>query len=140
MRTLPLAALLAAALAAVPGRSAAPPPRPARPDTIDLVLLHPARPLLVRLHLQVAGRPYQHGWNRTVHELFRFLDHDGNGLLDEKEVRQAPSRTQWQQMLDGGPVEPDAPPSLADLAGGEKLPVTLESFRRYYRDSGAGPL
>src|SRR5262245_46329488 len=104
MRPLPLSVLLLVLLPA-PGQAAAP-PRAAQRDTVDLVLMHPARPLLVRLHLRVAGRSYQQGWNTTVHELFRFLDHNGDGRLDAGEVRQAPSRAQWQQLLDGGLVDP----------------------------------
>jgi Ca2+-binding EF-hand superfamily protein len=93
----------------------------------------------VRLHLQVGGQPFPTSWNSTVEHLFRFLDADGNGVLSKLEASHAPSATQWQQMLQGLEIDPDAAPSFEALGGGPRG-VTLESFRAFYRQSPAGAL
>jgi Ca2+-binding EF-hand superfamily protein len=117
-------------------------PRPVAGDAEDLVILHPARPWRLRLHLQVQGRSFRGGWDEAAGRLFHYLDSDGDGLLSAEEVARAPSITQWQQMLQGvAALEPDAAPDLAELrdqiGGG---PVTPAAFTAFYRRSTAGPL
>ncbi|HTM53756.1 MAG TPA: hypothetical protein VL175_06980 [Pirellulales bacterium] len=56
-------------------------PRGAPADAQDLIVLGPLRPLLVRLHVTVDGRPFREEWDRRFDELFAELDHDGDGRL-----------------------------------------------------------
>ena len=51
----------------------------------DFVLLTDARPLLVRLHVRLDGKPYQPLWDDFVKHLFRSLDKDGDGGLNREE-------------------------------------------------------
>src|SRR4051794_38366064 len=56
-------------------------PRAATSEAQDLVVLGPLRPLLLRLHVTVDGRPFREEWERRLSELFAELDHDGRGRL-----------------------------------------------------------
>ncbi|HMF15134.1 MAG TPA: EF-hand domain-containing protein, partial [Gemmataceae bacterium] len=110
-------------------------------DVQDLVFLHDARPYLLRIHLQSNGRPAQAEWNAYVDALFAFLDHDGDGVLSPRELAQAPSSAQFDQLLQGGKIDPAPAPDFADVdvqpADGK---VTREELRLYYRKHGAGPI
>ncbi len=130
----------AAALLAVP--AAEPEPKPLPGDEQDLVFLHDARPYLLRLHVEVDGRPLPERWDRYLAELFRFLDRDGDGSLDARELELAPSLTQLQQQVAGvATVEPSAAPDFAELdvapRDGKVSPAELAA---YYRRSAVGPL
>ncbi len=115
--------------------------RPVSGDVQDLVLLLDTRPFLIRLHVQINGRSFRGNWDESIAHLFRYLDLDGDGVLNPKEAALAPSKTQWVHLMNGTVVEPDAAPEFADLAGGAKAAkVTLPHFSLYYRNSGAGAL
>jgi len=122
--------------------TAAPEPLRAVPgDVQDLVLLLDTHPYLIRLHLQVKGRSFQTSWDETASHLFRYLDVDGDGVLNKQEATLAPSIAQWVQLMGGTPVEPDAAPDFAALSGSPReTKVTKDHFLRYYRSSGAGAL
>jgi Ca2+-binding EF-hand superfamily protein len=117
-------------------------PTPLPGDEEDLVILHPARPWRLRLHLQVEGRAFRKGWDNAERHLFKFLDVNGDGVLSPEEAARAPSTAQWQQLLQGvAAVDPDAAPDLSELrgnAGGG--PIRHEPFAAFYRRSAAGPL
>jgi Ca2+-binding EF-hand superfamily protein len=125
-------------LAGVP--AAAAPPRLLPGDAQDLLLLQESRPTLIRLHLQIKGRSFQADWNDLIEHLFRFLDVDGDGVLNKKEAALAPSAAQWLQLMNGGTgLEPDAAPDFASLAGDPAATgVTRERFRSYYRVTSGG--
>jgi Ca2+-binding EF-hand superfamily protein len=111
-------------------------------DDQDLVYFHPQRPLLLRFHVQVNHQPFQTQWVGAVRELFRYLDTNGDGVLDRQEVAHAPSPRQFQQQLAGSPgLEPEPAPEFGDL---DRAPadgrVTLDELLAYYRRHGIGPL
>jgi Ca2+-binding EF-hand superfamily protein len=145
MRTVYLVVLVLAAAAGLSlsaENPAAPPPLRAVPgDVQDLVLFADMRPYLIRLHVQVNGRSFRGNWEETIAHLFRYLDADGDGVLSKTEAALAPSKTQWLQLMTTKPVEPDAAPEFAELAGGAAATkITRANFSLYYRNSGAGAL
>src|SRR5262249_51061959 len=136
--------LLPALLVTVTFLGAAPEPSPSqrpRRSWQDLVLFSESRPYLIRLHLHVDGRPFQTGWEESVEALFRFLDADGDGALNAKELGHAPSPEQFLQLRQGSSeVEPDAAPRKTEMAGAAGGKVTLPQFKAFYRKGQAAPL
>jgi hypothetical protein len=58
----------------------------APPDVLDLLILRPtAAPLRLRLHVNVEELPFRHHWKNGVMELFRKVDRDGDGKLNDSE-------------------------------------------------------
>ena len=78
---------------------------PAEPsDVQDLVFLGGSRPIRIRLHLRIDGRPYRAAWAAYLDQLFDYLDQDGDGVLDEVETERAPKPQFLQQQLRGEPA------------------------------------
>ena len=65
--------------------AASPTASPAAADVQELVLLAPASPIVVRLHIQLQGQPYQSTWGDYLWERFSDLDTNGDGSLDNDE-------------------------------------------------------
>src|SRR2546429_2237665 len=73
----------------------------AAPDVQDVVFYGKTRPVLIRLHILVDGKPYSQAWDNYIKARFDYADRDGNGSLDRDEVRMIPSAQVFQQMLQG---------------------------------------
>ncbi len=132
-RMLPIAIVL------LTGTALADEPKPLPRDEQDLVFFQARRPLRIRLHLQVDGKPFPAHWDEIMAHLFRFLDADGDGRLSAKEVEHAPSEMQLRQMIQGNPdLEADEPPKFADLTD-DPRGVTLEQLKGYYHRVGVAP-
>jgi Ca2+-binding EF-hand superfamily protein len=113
-------------------------------DTQDIVFFSEMRPVLIRLHVRVDGKPYGAAWEAYVHELFTYLDRNGDGVLSKEEAARAPSGQQFQQMRQfgytygiGGAA---TYATFGELDADEDEEVTYEEFRAYYRRTGAGGL
>lgn len=78
--------MLGALVLALPGLAAEP-----APPGQDLVLFTPDRPLLLRARVLVDGRPIEAACARFLDRVFRYLDTDGDGILDRKEIAQMPA-------------------------------------------------
>jgi Ca2+-binding EF-hand superfamily protein len=135
-----LAAALAFSYSSVSGGIPPAPPASAR-DVQDVVFLSDARPILLRLHIYVDGRPFRDVWEDYIRLLFDYLDRDGNGILTKSEAEHAPGASQLLQIM-RGEILPDPTKAVTfgeldvDLHGF----VTFQEFAGYYRRSGAGPL
>src|SRR5262249_34696995 len=68
-------------------------------DAQDFVFLAEARPVLVRLHVRVDGKPLRATWDEFMKYLFNYLDTNRDGVLSKEEAERAPSP---QQILTGG--------------------------------------
>ena len=87
-----------------------------RAEAQDLFFFDDTRPIFIRLHIRIAGRPFQTSWNSYLDKLFDFLDANGDGVLAKNELAHAPSPQQFLQQLQGiAAVEPDAAPPFREL-------------------------
>jgi hypothetical protein len=107
--------LLGLLVAAPAAARAADPPLPA--DVQDFLFLAPDRPLLLRLHLLVEGKPAAERWTAYVDRLFAFFDRDGDGYLDKEEAGRIFTPAQMQQLFaeSFAFVQGQAPPPLSRL-------------------------
>ena len=139
---LPLAALLVPAFALL--LSAGQPPPPPPPDVHDFVFLTEARPVLVRVHLRVDGRPARALWDEFMTSLFRELDTNNDGFLSKEEAVRVPSA---DQILNGGlgigaiagGVGTSALPTLEELDADKDGKVSRVELATYYEKQGFVP-
>jgi Ca2+-binding EF-hand superfamily protein len=135
---------LAAALAVLPAPAADPALTVDDDDVQDAVFFSDTRPVLIRLHVRVDGKPYHAAWEAYVHELFNYLDRNGDGVLSRSEAGRAPSGTQFQRMREFGytyGIGGSATyATFSELDADEDEEVSYEEFRAYYRRTGAGGL
>jgi Ca2+-binding EF-hand superfamily protein len=141
----------AVALALLPWAAAADDPPPATPqsaggaDFQDVVFLRGPRPVLLRLHLRIDGKPFQAVWDDYLDTLFDFLDRDNDGVLNFEEAGRAPRAQALAQQVQGRGFNPFGQPMAAltpaelgvDPEAGE---VTREDLAAYYRKAGFRPL
>jgi Ca2+-binding EF-hand superfamily protein len=112
-------------------------------DVQDVVFLGDARPVLMRLHLQVNGKPYLSLGDEYLGSLFDFLDRDGNGRLNKEEAERAPRAEQVVQRAQTAGIaigRPYQTVRMEELDANKDGTVTFEEFARYYRSQGVGGL
>ena len=140
-RTIP--GVLLALLLAVPAPAAdRTKPRPL--DVQDLVFLADGRPVLVRMHVTIDGKPYGQAWQNFFLDLFRELDKNNDGVLDKAEAARVP----LPQSIFGS-SGPFLTPVPVGFGGGGGMPagldangdgkVTREELTAYYVRNGAAP-
>jgi Ca2+-binding EF-hand superfamily protein len=137
-----------------PSRPAAPPkpaaptggpvvPAPDSPDAQDLVFFSETRPLLVRLHIQVNGKPFPAAWDDFINKLFAYHDVDGDGVLTKKETERLLRGPSMVQLFGGQTQLFNFQPSFArpeELDTNKDGKITREEFVAYYRKAGGGAL
>lgn len=134
--------LLAAVLALLPLAGLARAQTPS--DSVDAVFLGDVKPVLFRFHVTVNGQPYRQAWNDFVYDLFRFLDRDGDLVLNKAEAGLAPSPNQLYQFRLGAVfnqqiVNNAAGVKAIDANGDGK--VTLDELAAYYeRETISNPV
>ncbi len=154
MRRFPLvvacaAVLLLAVVIAVPAQKIAPPAAAAQPpaqqgttdDTQTLVYLGETRPILLRMHVLIDGKPYSVAWEGFMKKLFDYLDVNADGSLNREEAGRVPSvqllRNHYVGIIGifegGGNV-----PSFNELDTNKDGKITPDELRAYYRKSGLG--
>jgi Ca2+-binding EF-hand superfamily protein len=117
------------------------PSQAAAADVQDVVFLGEDRPVFIRLHIQRDGQSFQAAWEAYIQELFKFLDRDGDGVLNKEEAARVPSAPQLLQQFRGYYFFPQgAPVRFQDLDADQDGKVTRAELAAYYRRSGAGPL
>ena len=109
----------------------------------DFLFLAEARPILVRMHVRVDGKPLQATWDNFMKTVFDYLDVDGDGVLSAEEATRVPH---MNRILSGGTSQ-DGPkigkiasgPTLAELDSDKDGKVTLAELSAYYRSRGFAP-
>ena len=71
---------------------------PPSADVQELVMLAPGQPLVVRLHIQLDGQPYQSTWGDYLWERFSQADTNADGVLDNDEFQPG----DWQALVGQG--------------------------------------
>jgi Ca2+-binding EF-hand superfamily protein len=97
--------------------------------------------VVIRLRIEVDGKPFMDRWETFVGRLFQHLDRDGDGALSETEAGRAPGPRQMQMMLRGafaGQGADYAP--FAELDRNNDQQVTPEELANFYRRTGSGPV
>jgi Ca2+-binding EF-hand superfamily protein len=138
-----LLGLLAACGVALGALGDNPPARPASAtpqaagDVQDFIFLAEGRPLLIRAHVTVDGKPYKAIWDEYVNRVMRFLDTDGDGVLSKKEIeRMPPIQFLIGNALFGGPVNAKAGVEITPNKDGT---VTRDELAAWLRKNGAAP-
>jgi Ca2+-binding EF-hand superfamily protein len=107
-------------------------------DAQDFVLLAEGRPLFIRAHVRVDGKPFRAAWDNYVDRVFKFLDLNGDGVLDKNEIDRMPPT----QLLIGGSGNGYAnvgPPGASPYrpAANADGNVTREAFAAFLRRVGS---
>jgi Ca2+-binding EF-hand superfamily protein len=109
-------------------------------DVQDILFLADSRPVLIRLHLRLDGKPYLAAWNAFMDELFASLDKNKDGVLDREEAARAPAP---QAIFSSGGfyvgVRNFGGPASAGPAANRDGKVTRAEFADYYRKNGGAP-
>jgi Ca2+-binding EF-hand superfamily protein len=115
---------------------------PAAEDMQDIVYFGPTRPILIRIYVQIDGKPFESRWYAYLAALFGFLDRNGDGVLSEKEAALAPTPQQLLQVMAGNLTFQARTDdfSFEALDANKDGKVTLLELANYYRQNGAGPV
>jgi Ca2+-binding EF-hand superfamily protein len=111
-------------------------------DAQDLIYLRAGRPLLIRLHIQIDGKPFPAVWDSYMDALFAHLDVNGDGGLDRQEAARAPRASTLVQFIRGGQGffllgQPNTAMKFEDFKPLGDM-VTREELATYYRKNGIG--
>jgi Ca2+-binding EF-hand superfamily protein len=116
--------------------------QPVADDAIEVVFLDATRPWLIRWHIQNEGACFRRGWGGYIEHLFRYLDVNGDGVIDKKELAVAPGARQFLQQLDDyNQLEPEPAPDFdeVDVAPRDGK-ISQAELHAFYRKGEAGPL
>src|SRR5262245_28817286 len=104
------------------------------PDVVDVVYLGKVRPILIRIHLLVDGKPYSQAWDAYVQKLFQYADRNRDGSLDAEECKKLFPGQLMQQMVRGNifAFANVAAPTLDQLDQNKDGKVSLEELKSYY--------
>lgn len=112
-------------------------------DVQDLVFLDAARPVRIRLHITIDGKPYQTVWKSYIHKLFQYLDRDKDGILTKEEGENAVSAAVILQHVQRAFFFAQAAGTVRfaemDTAPADGI-VTEEELANYYRRVETGPI
>src|SRR5262249_40881093 len=133
--------LLEAATAGAQSLSFLPLLPPRQADAQDLLYLADQRPVRIRLHISINGRPFQQPWEDFLAQLFTYADRNGDKVLSKEEVERIPQPQLILNMLQGGIpfFQANAHAPFAQLDANKDGKVTLAELKAYFRRSGFAP-
>jgi Ca2+-binding EF-hand superfamily protein len=110
-------------------------------DVQDVLFFHESRPVLIRLHILMDGKPYPTRWQEYLTRWFRFLDHDEDGFLDRKEAACAPAPRVLEDLFSNPYTYAlQSAPDFEEFDRDRDKRVSLAEFLRCYRQTSAGPI
>jgi Ca2+-binding EF-hand superfamily protein len=140
LRSLPVAALVLLTTCLLVAAKPSAPPAKANDDVQEFVFLSEARPVLMRLHVRVDGKPLPAVWDDFLKYLFVYLDRNGDGVLSKDEAEGIPAPEQLTGGIFGLFRGNAAAASLTDLDLDKDGKVTLAELSAYYRKNSFTPL
>jgi Ca2+-binding EF-hand superfamily protein len=137
----PLRSVLRASPQADPPKERAQASKPSAAQ--DLAFLGGGRPVLLRIHVTVDGKPLAAARDRYVKQWLDFLDRDGDGVLSADEARYVPSPQALRQMrFNGVPVlvAKGGFASMAELDADGDGKVTMAELVAHFERAGFRPI
>src|SRR5262249_20269569 len=105
------------------------------PDAFNLVLVREDGPLLIRIEPRLGDRSVQARFRAYLKKWFDYLDRNGDGKLEAKELVGAPKAFVMSQLLRTGAFFGSEQNflTLGDLKTKDGAPATFDDFADYYR-------
>jgi Ca2+-binding EF-hand superfamily protein len=110
-------------------------------DTQTLVYLGETRPMLLRMHVLIDGKPYPAAWDAFMKKMFDYADVNGDGTLDKAEAARVLTVSFLRIHYQGAIGILDNPGNIApfaELDANKDGKVTFDEFKAYYRKTGFG--
>jgi len=104
----------------------------------DLIFLADSRPVLVRVHVLVDGKPIEDVWNGFIDELFKKLDTDKDGVLNRAEAARIPM-PQELFAVNNPFLRFQQGFALTTVDANRDGKVTRDELADYYRNNGGTP-
>jgi Ca2+-binding EF-hand superfamily protein len=95
----------------------------------DILFFAEQRPIRIRLHVYLEGKPMHAAWREFVSEMFHRFDRNNDGEIDEKEIQIAPVSIEFQAVFGAGFAQPTVLKSI-DLNQDGK--ISLEELTRHF--------
>jgi Ca2+-binding EF-hand superfamily protein len=107
-------------------------------DYRDFVFLASDRPVLIRLHLLIDGKPYYSQFDEYMKKLFEQFDRNNDGFLSQEEMNSVPNAQFLMQHLQGaiGIGRQGQKINFADVDTNKDGKISPEEFASYYRRNG----
>ncbi|MCE9562215.1 MAG: EF-hand domain-containing protein [Planctomycetes bacterium] len=109
------------------------------PDSQEVVVFSPTRPVRIKVTAQCEGKPLGEMWQERLQKVFDACDRDKDGYLNEKEVQAILSDMGLNQLMQTGYYQPTPQdrPTLERLDTDKNGKVSFDEYLAYYKTSTA---